>query len=147
MPQDPDIERILLTGVVALMSAVVGGSIVAMVNAWNQRRLTRDTELRKWRLEQLRPTLERANRALARFEELDELYHRLNREGGDEARAAFARHVRWEANPFSNLSHSIVMARVGTDKIQDSLNRFFVFIQRMHGRRNSRDEQKLNHRR
>ena len=124
MQQEPDIERILLTGAVALDSAIVGGLIVAMVNAWNQRRLTRDTELRKWRLEQLRPVLELANKSLSRFEELDEIFHRLRREQSDEAAAAFARHVRLEANPLNNISYTIVVAREGTGNLTQCIYRF-----------------------
>jgi len=127
---DPEVARQIaqMTGAYALRGACIGaaaGLLGALVNVWNQRRLARDTELRKWRLEQLRPTLEIANSSLAHFAEIDEIYHRLMRERNQENLAAFARKLHRETNPFSNLGHSIVVARPGARVLSKPLKEFF----------------------
>lgn len=62
------------TGSAALLGAsigVSGGVFVALIGAWNDRRLARDTQLRQWRIEQLRPTLDAMNRVVRAFADAD----------------------------------------------------------------------------
>lgn len=112
----------------ALIAGALTGSLAllgVMINAWYGRRLDRDTELRRWRLEQLQPTLDVLNGSLVHFVELDRAYRRLLREPNEDNIAMFLQTAGSEAYVFRHLGHSIVIARDKQHDVSRRLNAAF----------------------